>query len=367
MTNLRNKIVLAILLLISLAAIDLLAGRLVIPVKYNEFRCAHPYYHHGLLPGRHDISLWGAEKYPVYTNSLGMRDASARKIQLVPSKRRILFIGDSFTEGIGVPYENTFAGIIGRKLDADVLNSGVVGYSPRLYYLKTKYLLESVGLKFDEAVVMIDISDILNELEYEDYIPNMSTPPVIAENSIASLLSKYSALYYLISSRLKSGKPTGLQEKLAGITPCWGGRRPEIYNSRIEAAWTSDGTVFEKFGKRGLELANNNMDLLIDMLKKHKITPYVVVYPWPAQIYSFDKDCIQARYWRNFSKVKGVTFIDLFPVFIDEKRYSGPDEVYTSFFIQGDIHWNSAGHDVVASSIVPALQKGQRMKSNNMP
>jgi hypothetical protein len=47
----------------------------------------------------------------VFTDSLGFKDASRRA---VPDRRRILFIGDSFTEGVGLPYEQTFVGLFAR-------------------------------------------------------------------------------------------------------------------------------------------------------------------------------------------------------------------------------------------------------------
>lgn len=365
MRQIHNKILLAFFLACSLAAIDFVVGRLIIPKQFNEFRCANAYYHHGLLPRRHETSMWGGVEYPVYTNSLGLRDGSAREVQLTPAKRRILFVGDSFTEGIGIPFDSTFAGIVGNKTDAEVLNSGVVGYSPRLYYLKTKYLIEEVGLKFNEAVILIDISDILNELEYEDFAPGKLDLASNPSSGASRVLTKYSALYYLVSSRLKSRNTTEQQDKLAGITPCWGTAHPEIYNGRIEASWTLDKDIYERFGKKGLALADKNMTMLIDLLKRNKIKANIVVYPWPAQIYSFDRDSLQVRYWREFSSRHNIAFLDLFPQFIDENRYSGPEEVYSNFFIRGDIHWNTAGHDLVANSIMQFLGTNNAIDNKN--
>ncbi|NQV76750.1 MAG: imidazole glycerol phosphate synthase subunit HisH, partial [Lutibacter sp.] len=40
------------------------------------------------------------------------------------------------------------------------------------YYYKTKYLIEEVGLDIDDLIVCIDISDIQNELVYQDFEPS---------------------------------------------------------------------------------------------------------------------------------------------------------------------------------------------------
>ena len=77
----------------------------------------------------------------MFTNSLGFRDRTVREIPLASKQKRILLIGDSFIEGMGVPYENSVAGILGESLKADateVLNAAAVSYSPKLYFLKTR-------------------------------------------------------------------------------------------------------------------------------------------------------------------------------------------------------------------------------------
>ena len=48
----------------------------------------------------------------------------------------------------------------------EVLNAGVGSYSPIIYWRKIKYLIEDVGLRFDEVVVYIDISDAQDEASY---------------------------------------------------------------------------------------------------------------------------------------------------------------------------------------------------------
>ena len=86
-----------------------------------------PVYHHTLRPKFDGFDKWGNKDYPVVTNSLGFRDASTRDVPLVAFRKRIVFIGDSFTEGIGVPYQETFVGkFAGAFPDLDVLNAGVL-------------------------------------------------------------------------------------------------------------------------------------------------------------------------------------------------------------------------------------------------
>ena len=52
----------------------------------------------------------------MFTNSLGFRDHAVRDIPLKSERRRTLIIGDSFGEGLGVPYEQAFASLIETAL-----------------------------------------------------------------------------------------------------------------------------------------------------------------------------------------------------------------------------------------------------------
>jgi hypothetical protein len=53
-------------------------------------------------------------------------------------------MGDSATMGFFSEYENTFSGKITKyfeKKNVDVINGGVISYSPIIYFTKIKYLL----------------------------------------------------------------------------------------------------------------------------------------------------------------------------------------------------------------------------------
>ena len=129
-------------------------------------------YHHDFIKNgsvENEYPILENRRIKLHTNSLGFKDKSSRRISLLPSKnfkKRIVFIGDSFTEGLMLEYKNTFVGIIDKELNKqsiEVLNAGVSSYSPIIYWRKIKYLIEEVRLKFDELSVFIDISDFCDE------------------------------------------------------------------------------------------------------------------------------------------------------------------------------------------------------------
>ena len=87
--------------------------------RQSAFRVKSDVYHHGFAPNvSTELEYWGALRSSYRINSLGFRDRAVREVPLVSDKRRVVFIGDSFTEGIGVPYEQTFVGILDERARA---------------------------------------------------------------------------------------------------------------------------------------------------------------------------------------------------------------------------------------------------------
>ena len=135
--------------------------------KQRPARIANAIYDHGFAADFDGFDVWGELRYRLVTDSLGFKDASVRKVPLKSASRRILLIGDSFAEGIGVSFEDSFAGQLyragqERSEKIEFLNAGVASYSPSIYYKKIKYLLDS-GVQFDEVVLFSDTFDVTDE------------------------------------------------------------------------------------------------------------------------------------------------------------------------------------------------------------
>jgi len=288
----------------------------------------------------------------MYTDSLGFKDSGVKQIPLTTKKRRILFIGDSFVEGVGLPYEDTFTGIIQKELGDDkydILNAAVTSYSPKIYYLKIKYLIENTGLRFEELNVFIDHSDIEDELVYKDFAPRenrLSASMVYLSN----FLYRHSVVFHLARKQyyIKSNR---LWYGLARIPPIW--RNTKEFRDEREL-WSTDQAVFEKWGQQGLRLAAENMDKLYELCKKHGIKMTVVVYPWPQLINAEGINSKQALFWGDFCKARGINFINYFPDFINDLPF---DKTGHHYFIAGDVHWDKSGHRFIAQKWLSLYRK----------
>ena len=137
----------------------------VYPDKYWRIPSYH--YHHDLRANVDVVENWGSYKYKLITNSLGFRDFETRNVVKINSeKKRILLIGDSMTEA-PLDYSSSYSGLMTKYFNKnyEVLNAGVGSYSPSNYYYKIKYYLDE-GYRFDHIVIFLDISDVVDELQY---------------------------------------------------------------------------------------------------------------------------------------------------------------------------------------------------------
>ena len=330
---------------------DLLSGRLSRLIDQRSeraYRIPHQYYHHDLRARYDGVTFWGPTRYRVRTNSLGFRDSSAREVPLRTSGHRILLIGDSFTEGIGVEYDATFAGRLATRFHRDgidVLNAGVVSYSPAVYWKKIEYLIERRGLQFDAAVVFIDISDVKDEAwayridrigRVVDASPGMPRGNWWSRNSLT---------YRTLSQWSETLRP---QQPLSRCEP---GTSYEC-----DAAWTVRGDLMKLYGDEGLRTANQHMSALAALLRARGILLTVVVYPWPQHLLWNDRSSLQVSHWREWAEREEAGFVELFTSFFAESDTMGVAETVRRYFVDGDVHWNARGHQLVAEAFAEHFQ-----------
>lgn len=378
MTNRRTikiYLILAFLLVVLFVVFDVLLASLLINQKGVAFRAPHYYHHHGLLPNQAAMARWYNISYPLYTNSLGFRDSGKKNISKKPTKKRILFMGDSHTEGVGLSFSETFTGQLLHSIDTsktEILNAAAVSYSPRIYYLKTKYLIEKAGLKFDEMFVFIDLSDLQNEIVYEKYNPAVfSISEKLAVWIKNKLVNRSFTIYSL--NRLKEKKQTrrfleksklfdeyriddahvdalnlyasffsGFDDKMLLSNPQFHGVSGWIYDEG-----------FINLARKGLELGAENMRQLHQLCREHGIRMTISVHPWPEQIARMDTTDVYVQFWQNFAEENQIGFINLYPTFIYPPFSAA---MGAELFIPGDNHWNRNGHWLVANEVKKYIQ-----------
>ena len=131
-------------------------------IAFKAVRVADERRHHALKPLSSYVHSTTEFTVEVRTNANGFRDRDFPPAS--SGQFRIAMIGDSFTEGWGVPVDSCFAKRLERSLNATlgddrvvVMNLGIASYSPLLEYLLMKELGPS--LRPDLVIMLYDLGD----------------------------------------------------------------------------------------------------------------------------------------------------------------------------------------------------------------
>lgn len=321
-------------------------------------RVADPFYDHGFSARFDGHDVWGEIRYPLITNSLGFKDASTRDVPPKSASRRVLIIGDSFAEAIGMRFEDSFAGLLQRAGQqrgdkVEFLNAGVASYSPSIYYRKVKYLIES-GLHFDEVLLFSDASDVTDEATSYfciDDDPQYRSYCQSAEGSMQpDARPKKSDFFidrFVVTNRVRISVKRWIQSLL-------GNRKRALSTDRARIGWSIPG--FDVMNETrplgaegGVRRSLQNMGKLADLLASRNIPLSIVVYPWAQQIAQGDRDSRQVGLWRDFCKGRCKSFINLFPAFFAAAE--ADRNWYERLYIVGDDHFSAEGNAMVAREL----------------
>jgi len=360
-----------IMVLIFLVGADYLARRIVQlnrETKVGSGRTRHPVFHHGFHPNYEWQDRFGPIRIRMVSNSLGMRDGERRVVPPVGDRPRILLIGDSFTEGVGVTWEETFAGRLQAALaprGVEVLNAGVVSYTPILERIKIRHLYEAEGLRFDRLVLFLDLSDVKDDLFYNEDAAGRARPipygPFASEAGWGRWVEKFSDVcetriepnFVLLGALARNIK-----------IPLRQMARKELGSRGAFTALPDFVRDYElgdipqrEITERGLRRNGENLAILADYLKKRGIPMTLVIYRWPQYRMPAEGEAQYQKFWRGWAQQHGVDFIDLFRLFDGR-------EPIRQWHLEGDDHWNSRGHAVVAEALLGNWDKLQPRPAN---
>ncbi len=366
----KNKYLKIIIYLVIILSADLIGSNLIFKKKsfweYKKlnnlyWRIPSTIYHHDLLPNIDVIEPWGfSMSKRLITNSLGFRDFTTKQIKKVPTKERLLLIGDSAIEGAGYDYKYTLGGMLQNHLGDkyEVLNSAVGSYSPSIYYKKINHFINE-GYQFNKAIIFLDPSDIIDELfikwnddnivlneddlkerEFSDFLVNnfLIFRTFLRISDATENLKNFLKLKYKASKKYKKGFFETTSEDALFY------RMTHVDRS----AWTFDDQIFKNY-KEGLEKSEKYLNRLIKILKDNNIEVSFVLYPHPSQIYY--KDLYHYPYWNNWANKNNLNFVSLYPDFdgVDKRN------IILDTFIYGDLHWNKNGTKIVFDSLIKKI------------
>ena len=135
---------------------------------YNLAKNCFAYEHKGATPS-----------YKVYTDANGLRVPKNK--QNIKSSSKIIFLGDSFTYGFGVDFENSVPGLLSKKINYsnEVINFGVPGYSPSMNLVNLQnYLSKNSKIEILKVFYILDITDVHDEANRWKDINGINLPVI---------------------------------------------------------------------------------------------------------------------------------------------------------------------------------------------
>ena len=326
--------------------------------KSHKIKSYH--YHHDLRPNANWIENWGYQNSKIFTNNLGFKDKKNRNVEF--KENNILFIGDSFTEGVGVEYQNTFVGIIDNNIKSisneyEILNAGVVSYSPIVILSKLNYLINIKKFPITKVFVVLCNGDIHDDLfRYKDINENY----VVSHGDFINI-----KILVDINNFLKSNTIT--YQFIKRITPIsnlfkdLNNQNNEdfenydlkkvlsILNNKPDQRHIIDKQEFNKWGISGLKRSKIYIKKIKELLNEKEIELSLIYLEEPIFMLNSINSSFYYNYWNKFAKENEMDFI-----FVNEYHKDKDDKfkVYKDLFFIGDNHFNDKGNKVVAEELI---------------
>jgi len=294
------------------------------------------------------------ENMAVNMNGEGFFDIS-HTVSKPEGVKRLLFLGDSFTAGIGIPKKDRFTDLVydGLSSDHEVLNMGIWGYSTGQELL----VFKEKGLKYspDIVVLCMFVDDLfcghlfsVNEgtyikpkfaISHDDL--QLRNVPVGNNHSSSALWNMLLTRYYKLRNRIEMGTEYAERGWLSVFDKTY------LHNDRYYLCLRLLGEIAnlaKACGARFLVVCIPWKEQIVEEHIRRNGQPYAGI-PLDRLDLGLPQRIV-AQYCRQL----GIPVLDLLPVF---KKHSLSEKL----FFEKDLHWTKAGHRLAATKILEHLKK----------
>ncbi len=353
-TNLKIRLLIILFsVLLSLCALEILVRIIHMPgmtIVPQHFYSKDDVLGYKLSENFKGVTQTREFKTDIDISSEGFRDYEHTK-QNINGTYRILGLGDSFTFGFGVPFEETYLRILEKKLNQsssdkqqyEIIKTGIPGYC----LLQEFLLLKEKGADYKPDLVLIgfDINDHVDSIEPFDTVCNGF---LIKRDSLQSLfLEERISIYknfqsiYLIAKALKIIKNKISKNREARI----------LYNEQLR----------NEYKQKALSFTSQLLQEIREFCQQREIKILLVFIPHKSQVHpDICKPTLFSHYFSGLDSFleeacmeNNIPYLNLLPSF--ESSAKQGEQLY--FNIDG--HWNSNGHRLAAELIYDKLKELQ--------
>lgn len=342
----RNKVKILVFINIILFLISLIVmeiGLKIYGICYgNNPAIADPILHH-IHTKNHSFLMYTPTKefggFYVYYDSEGLM-SNPNSINLksnhTDNKELIVFLGDSFIEAIQVPYEQSFVGILERRLKNNYIkNYGISSYSPILYYLQYKYSISKMKPK--KVFMLINAGDIGDDKVYLSKARFSNAGDLISidggpKNKLIIFLRRFylAKFLYLTYAKVK-----------------YAIANRHIHNKKVINQFVEENPEIN-------EITSSYILKIAEDVKRDGAEFILMAVPSKYNhFHKISNDLSEfSKKYEVWAKVNSIPFIDLVESF--HKAYADTGK---KLFFDKDIHFNAYGQKILADEIEKYLSK----------
>ena len=330
------------------------------------------YYHHDFRPNASFVDQWGFNKVIINTNNLGFKDSKTRDV--IFKKRNILFIGDSFTEGVGLKFEDSYVGIISKKLkknnqDIEVLNAAVQSYSPAIYLSKIYNILERKKIPITDIVIMVSGGDFHDDyFRYtgvdKNFIVTHKDPTNKYLIKLINFYKSHTLLYQFVSRVTPIRgipyliKTTFFEDKKNLEIIEKNKSNEEILNMKFlknkDFQYFFDDKIFNEWGKNAILKSLNFLERIIEITSKKNIKLTILYAKEPNLILKKPNQDVLNFILDEFKKLEQNN-VKFYYINKYDSLYKDKFEKYKNLFYINDNHWNKRGNMLVSDEILEKI------------
>lgn len=297
----------------------------------------------------------GVYDYSYTNNALGFRGSRDYTSAKQPNVRRILFLGDSFTYGIGVNDDETFSSVVQRRLDAsalkaEVINAGVPGTGTDYalsFFLKIGYTYRS-----DVVALFFFSNDFDDNSRHQYFILNSDGLPksTVANPIKSAKWSRYVPEGYHFYDWLFSWSHLANLLKQAVVR--WNMVQANNHNESFTGAISSPNVQRQPASLQGWDktlVLLRNLRQAVERTGATFVIFYVPTEDEVGRMRASQPAALTEVFIANFCRTDHVRFYSITPILS-----ASPYALASLYFREG--HWTAVAHRVAGDFITQALQ-----------
>ncbi|MDC0449981.1 hypothetical protein OAL70_03815 [Pelagibacteraceae bacterium] len=302
-----------------------------------------------------------APSYNVFTNNLGNRVAK-HQVKKINKKEKIIFLGDSFTYGFGLDYEDSIPGKIDKKTkeNYEIVNFAMPGYSPSMNLFKlNKYLKKTKNLKIEKVFYILDLTDVHDESNRWLNVGNSNMPVIIDESIENEIKETFDArenfrttrfLSYLINKNVRNLRkkinnyflPPD-SKNLIGSGTYWG-KFTHTSHSKLK-----EDKEYNNLWPNDFELGLQNIKIKLkeisDVLKPYDTELYIVIHPWRETLELGQAELNWEEFAGEVCVLSGCKKV--ISLFDEVRKIKNLNTFWkTEIYFPNDVHFNKKGNDL---------------------